>query len=144
MSHWKSTPFPTPVVLVSRGKQSTVTETEWYENEIRGFDVGAGQSGWYYGESWWGIVARRVQGGWWSSTHRSNWVGLTHSLPILSVVFMLPNSCLLSSSPQPCPCHCSWCFSLGCCHFLCCHLLHLLSGTSIPIQLPYSFFSAYV
>ena len=108
------------------------------KNEIRDVDFGAGESGWYNGEGRRVIVARGVQGGRRSSTHRPNWVRLTHSVPIHSSVFLLPTCRLLGCASQPCPCHCSWRFSLGCRHLSRCHLFHLLPGISLSLSLSLS------
>ena len=125
-------------VSLSQTEQRLCFETEEEKkkkNEIRDVDFGAGESGWYNGEGRRVIVARGVQGGRRSSTHRPNWVRLTHSVPIHSSVFLLPTCRLLGCASQPCPCHCSRRFSLGRRHLSRCHLFHLLPGLSLSLSL---------
>jgi len=99
------------------------------EDEGRDIDLGAGESSKYYAESWWVIASRSIQRGWCWTQRWSNCIRFSNSLPIPGSIILLPSFCLPRHTPQSCTCYCSRCLSLGCCHFPCRHLLHLLTGS---------------
>jgi len=105
-----------------------------HEDESGDIDVSSGESGRYYGESRRVSASRSVQRDWCCSERRSHCARFTHFLQINCSIFMLPTRCIPRHSSQSCACHSSRCFSLGRCHILCCHLLHLLTGPHLSFN----------
>jgi len=120
--------------LKHRTKQSYSSFIENKDkDEIRDSDIGAGKFSRYYGESWRVIATRSIQRDWWWTQRWPNCVRFSHSLPIPGSSILLPSCCLPCHTTQSCTCHCSWCFSLGCCYVLRCCLLHLLTGSGFSL-----------